>query len=166
MPAAIAVTALRAAVWRKLRRNWFTLLVEGAHGVDGVGLGGTLVVAVAQHPCETQRHAAGVADRSLHAVEGDLDHLFGTQSTTYPSVGPSASSVKRAVCQSSIASVMPLNVLPSMTKPPVAGSRAPRWMFDSLPVRRPEPHSTASTTRSSVCTGLTLSQPAPRRPAS
>ena len=61
---------------------------------------------------------------------------------------------------------MPLNVLPSITKPPVAGSRAPRWMLDSLPVRRPDPHSTASTTRSRVCTGLTLSQPAPRRPAS
>ena len=61
---------------------------------------------------------------------------------------------------------MPLNVLPSMTNPPVAGSRAPRWMLDSLPVRRPEPHSTASTTRSRVCTGLTFSQPAPRRPAS
>ena len=28
---------------------------------------------------------------------------------------------------------MPLNVLPSMTKPPVAGSRAPRWMLESLP---------------------------------
>ena len=51
--------------------------------------------------------------------------------------------MKRVVCQSSIASVMPLNVLPSMTNPPVAGSRAPRWMLDSLPVRRPDPHSTA-----------------------
>jgi hypothetical protein len=39
-------------------------------------------------------------------------------------------------------------------------------MLDSLPVRRPDPHSTASTTRSSVWTGLTFSQPAPRRPAS
>ncbi len=38
---------------------------------------------------------------------------------------------------------MPLNVLPSMTNPPVAGFNAPRWMLDSLPVRRPEPHSTA-----------------------
>ena len=43
-----------------------------------------------------------------------------------------------------------------MTKPPLAGSRAPRWMLDSLPLRLPEPHSTASTTRSSVRTGLTF----------
>ena len=34
------------------------------------------------------------------------------------------------------------------------------------PARRPLPHSTASTTRSRVCRGLTLTQPAPRRPAS
>ena len=61
---------------------------------------------------------------------------------------------------------MPLNVFPSMTKPPLAGSRAPRWRFESLPVRRPCPHSAASTTRSSVCDGFTFSQPAPRRPAS
>ena len=60
---------------------------------------------------------------------------------------------------------MPLKVFPTMTNSPVAGSRAPRWMLDSFPRRRPDPHSTASTTRSSVCTGLTFSQPAPRRPA-
>ena len=39
-------------------------------------------------------------------------------------------------------------------------------MLDSQPWRRPLPHSTASTTRSRVCTGLTLTQPEPRRPAS
>ena len=61
---------------------------------------------------------------------------------------------------------MPLNVLPSITKPPVAGSRAPRWRLLSHPCRRPWPHSAASTTRSSVCARLTFSQPAPRRPAS
>ena len=44
--------------------------------------------------------------------------------------------------------------------------RASRWMFDSVPWRRPLPHSTASTTRSRVCRGFTLTQPAPRRPAS
>ena len=45
-------------------------------------------------------------------------------------------------------------------------SRAPRWMLESQPWRRPEPHSTASTTRSRVCTGFTFTQAEPRRPAS
>ena len=89
----------------------------------------------------------------------------GRTSTTHPEVPSTASSVKRSVCQRSISSVMPLNVLPIMTKPPVSGSRAPRWMFDRVPWRRPDPHSTASTTRSRVCVGLTLTQPLPRRPA-
>ena len=68
--------------------------------------------------------------------------------------------------RSSIASVRPLNVLPSITKPAPDGSRAPRCRLLSQPRRRPWPHSAASTTRSSVWRGLTFSQPAPRRPAS
>ena len=60
---------------------------------------------------------------------------------------------------------MPLKVLPSMTKPPCR-VRAPRWMFDSVPWRRPLPHSAASTTRSRVWRGLTFTQAEPRRPAS
>ena len=59
---------------------------------------------------------------------------------------------------------MPLNVLPSITNPPVASSRAPRCRFDSQPLRRPWPHSAASTTRSSVCSRLILSHDA-RAPA-
>lgn len=35
-------------------------LVVGTHHVDGVCLGSVLVVAVAHHPGESQRHAAGV----------------------------------------------------------------------------------------------------------
>ncbi|OEV18134.1 hypothetical protein AN221_23560 [Streptomyces nanshensis] len=58
----------------------------------------------------------------------------------------------------------PLKVLPSIAKVP-SGRRAPRWRLESLPVRRPLPHSAASTTRSRVCTGLTFSQEAPLRPA-
>ena len=50
---------------------------ELADGADRVGLGGGLVVAVADHPGEAQRHAAGVAGGALHAVEGDLDDLLG-----------------------------------------------------------------------------------------
>jgi hypothetical protein len=65
---------------------------------------------------------------------------------------------------------MPLKVLPSMTQPlgenAPSGSRAPRCRFDSHPFLRPLPHSAASTTRSSVCARFTLSQLAPRRPAS
>ncbi len=84
--------------------------------------------------------------------------------TTHPS-SETCSSWNRCVCQASSSSVIPLNVLPSITKPP-AGSRAPRCRFDNHPRRRPEPHSTARTTRSSVCRGFTFTQPAPRRPAS
>ena len=60
---------------------------------------------------------------------------------------------------------MPLNVLPTMTNSPSL-PRAPRCRFDNQPVRRPWPHSTAITTRSSVCTGFTLRHAPPRRPAS
>ena len=54
-----------------------SLGAEGADGVDGVGLGGGLVLAVAQHPGEPQREAARVARAALDAVEGDLHHQFG-----------------------------------------------------------------------------------------
>ena len=60
---------------------------------------------------------------------------------------------------------MPLKVLPTMTGSPPSRSRAPRWMFDSVPVRRPYPHSAPSTTRSSVCTGFTFCHARPRGPA-
>ena len=66
----------------------------------------------------------------------------------------------RSVCHASIASVRPLNVLPSITNCPGSASwRAPRWRLLSQPRRRPWPHSAASTTRSSVWHRLDL-QPA------
>ena len=114
---------------------------QAPHRLDGVGLGGGLVVAVADDPGEPQRQAAGVARRALEAVEGDLDDLLGADRDDVRravGLGPVASSVNRSVCQASISSVMPLNVLPSMTKPVSAeSSRAPRWMLDSQPLRRP-----------------------------
>ena len=132
--------------------------------VEGVGLGGRLVLAVAQHPGEAQRDPAGVARRGLHAVaRRSRRRARGARRTCQPS-SDTASSCSRAVCQRSSSSVRPLKVLPSITKPP-AGSRAPRCRLDSRPVRRPCPHSTPRTTRSRVCRGLTLSQAAPRRPA-
>ena len=85
--------------------------------------------------------------------------------TVWPS-RPTSRSRNAAVCQVSSSSVRPLKVLPTITKPPPSGSRAPRWRLDSQPRRRPWPHSAASTTRSKVCTGLTLRHALPRRPAS
>ena len=90
--------------------------------------------------------------------------VSGRTWTTWPSCrwrrrSPAASSV----CQRSSSSVIPLNVLPTITKP--SSPRAPRWRLDSQPWRRPWPHSAARTTRSNVCTGLTLRHEPPRRPA-
>ncbi len=59
----------------------------------------------------------------------------GRTFTTCPS-SLSASSPSRSVCQASTSSVIPLNVLPSITSEP-SGSRAPRCRFDSFPARRP-----------------------------
>lgn len=50
---------------------------QAADGVDRVGVGGGLVLPVALQPGEAQGHAAGVAGRGLHAVEGDLDDDLG-----------------------------------------------------------------------------------------
>src|SRR5215203_6261325 len=43
------------------------------------------------------------------------------------------------VCHASTSSVMPLNVLPSMMKSPVAGSRAPMWMLLNHPLAAGSP---------------------------
>ena len=96
-----------------------------------------LVGAVALDPREAQRQAAGILRARLHVVEGDLDHQLGPHvHRVAVARGPRAPSSSR-VCQASISSVMPLKVLPSMTKPPVAGSRAPRWRLESQPLPPP-----------------------------
>ena len=136
------------------------------HRRDRVGLVSALVVAVAKHPGEPQGDPAGVAASSAAARRRRSRRpARGAPRPPSPRCRRPPSSVNRSVCQRSISSVMPLKVLPIITKPPVSGSRAPRWMLDEVPWRRPEPHSTASTTRSRVCVGLTLTQPLPRRPA-
>ena len=43
---------------------------------DRVGLGGGLVLAVAEHPREAERDTAGISRAALHAVEGDLHDEF------------------------------------------------------------------------------------------
>ena len=119
---------------------------------------GPLSGAIAFDARQAQRHAAGIARALLHVVERHLDHDLR------PEVDDVALGARRVapgtsrVCHSRISSVIPLKVLPSITNSPVAGSRAPRWMLLSQPSRRPLPHSAASTTRSSVCAGFTLSQ--------
>src|SRR5690606_37117253 len=50
-------------------------IADGTDGVDGVGLVGGLVVAVAQHAGEAQRDTTGIAAGALDAVDGDLDDL-------------------------------------------------------------------------------------------
>jgi hypothetical protein len=60
--------------------------VQAAHVVDGVGLVRRLVRPVAHDPGEAQRHAAGVARRGLHAVDGDLDDELGAHDDR-PAVG-------------------------------------------------------------------------------
>jgi signal recognition particle subunit SRP54 len=55
---------------RKLSR------VEPAHRLDGVGLGGGLVLAVPEHAGEAQREATWVPGAALDAVEGDLHDEF------------------------------------------------------------------------------------------
>ncbi len=86
--------------------------------VDRVGLLGPLVVAVAQDAREAQRHAAGVARARCTPSKAISTTSSGRTWTTMPSREVSSSS-SRSVCQASISSVMPLNVLPSITKPPV-----------------------------------------------
>src|SRR5664279_4317514 len=44
--------------------------------LDVVGVGCSLVGAVAQHAGEPQGNPAGIARTCLHTVEGDLDHKF------------------------------------------------------------------------------------------
>ena len=117
--------------------------------VDGVGIGGVFVRPVPLDPGEAQSDAAGIARRRLHPVERDLDHeLRPDEDRDAPALALARQQLPR----------LPL-------EQPAAGSRAPRWRFESRPWRRPWPHSAPRTTRSYVRTGLTFRQALPRRPA-
>ena len=154
---------------RTRERNPISLRADGFQQrldrLDRVGGVRGLVVAVAADPREAQRDAAGVAARRLHAVECDFDDQLGTHVHGDPVAADLARRAAPASATRSMASVRPLNVLPTMTNVP-SGPRAPRCRFESQPCRRPWPHSAASTTRSSVRTGFTLRHAPPRRPAS
>ena len=121
-------------------------VVDRLHRVDRVGLGGRLVVAVAQHPREPQRHPARIARAASAPRRRRSPRPARAGRVTTQSPRSTASSWNRSVCQRSSSSVSPLNVLPSMTNPPVRGSRAPRCRLDSqprapaaAPTRRPAP---------------------------
>ena len=122
--------------------------------------------AVALHAREPEREARRIVRARLHARRTRSRRRARAGRGRRARRVASSSARSRSVCHASISSVSPLNVFPSITKPPLAGSRAPRCRFESQPSRRPLPHSAASTTRSSVCARFTLSQLAPRRPAS
>ena len=117
---------------------------------DRVGVGGGLVGPVALHAREAEREAARILRTRLHVVERDLGDDF-RPNVDGVRVAPNLELEKLRRLPPSISSVSPLNVLPSMTKPPRSPSRAPRCRLLSVPVRRPLPHSAARMTRSSVC---------------
>ena len=104
---------------------------------------GPLVEAVSLHPGEAEGDPARVTGAGLDAVDGDLHDLFGAQVDRPQLVRLTSSRGNVSVCQRRISSVIPLKVLPTMTNSPVAGSRAPRWMLERKPDRRPWPHSAA-----------------------
>src|SRR5947208_17153639 len=135
------------------------------HRVDGVGVFGLLVLPISYHAREAQCQTTRIMRAVLQAVECDLDDELGTHVDVIPSRWVSIA-CSCLVCQPSRPSVNPLNVLPSITKPPVSGSRAPRCRLESLPCRRPWPHSAARTTRSSVLACFTFIQFPPLLPAS
>ena len=114
---------------------------------------------VALHAREAQREPAGILRALLDVVERDLDDQLRPHDARCSRRGRSRARAARPVCHASISSVSPLNVLPSMTKPPRSASRAPRCRLLSQPCAAAVPHSAASTTRSSVRACLILSQP-------
>src|SRR5687767_13339014 len=71
--------------------------VDRADGVDGIGFGSRLVVAIADDAREAERHPAGVARRSLQAIERDLDDLLGPHLHDVP-VGRAIGELEEAPC--------------------------------------------------------------------
>ena len=139
--------------------------MQRPHRLDRVGLVGALVGAIALDAREAQREAAGILRALLQVVERDLDDELGPHVHGVAVAAAISRASSSCVCHSSSASVMPLKVLPSMTQPPRRRDRARRGAgWTASRCRRPWPHSAASTTRSSVCARLTLSQLAPRPP--
>ena len=124
---------------------------------------GRLVVAVAQHAREAQRHAARIARARLHAVEGDLDDQLGPHvddvavAADLEREQPLGLPGEHLVGQA-------LERLAEHHEAAGAGRARRGAGCSASPRRRPWPHSTASTTRSSVCARLDL-EPARAAPA-
>ena len=113
--------------------------MDGADGVDRVGLGRGLVLAVAQHPGEAQRDAAGIA-RAASARRRRRPRRPARAARARPSRESStASAPSRSVCQRSIASVSPLNVLPEHHEPagPGRARRGAGWTASRCGARGP-----------------------------
>ena len=135
-------------------------------GVQGVRLLGPLVLAVALDAREAEGDAARVAAARLHAVERDLDHELGAH----------VDGVRRApLLELQQALGLPgqhlvgqaLERLAEHHELPALGvARAEVQVARAGPGAGRAPTRPRGSTRSSVCAGLTLSQPAPRRPAS
>src|SRR4051794_19281864 len=53
--------------------------VDRTHGLHRINVRGPLVLAIANHPGEPQRHPGRVARRRLHPVERDLNHHLRAQ---------------------------------------------------------------------------------------
>src|SRR4029450_6286530 len=70
--------------------------VEGADRLDGVGLLGALVLAVAADAGEAQGEAARVAGAGLEAVEGDLDPQLGAD-PDHPAVAGAVGQLQEAL---------------------------------------------------------------------
>ena len=123
-----------------------------------------LIGPIPLHSRETQGKTAHIARTHLNLIKRDLRnelwlHIHRIFIARHSDFSNSA------VCQTSISSVKPLNVLPNIAKPPFSVSRAPKCRLLKNPRRRPFPHSAASITKSSVRACLILSQLWPRAPA-
>ncbi len=107
---------------------------------DGVGLGGRTCRRGSGAPWRSGvrpcRGSASMPGRRRQRSRRPARAGRGRRAPRWRSPVPGSARSAIAACSS----VMPLNVLPTMTNPPSL-PRAPRCRFDSHPVRRPCPHS-------------------------
>ena len=129
-------------VWRLAVCRFRLARVECAHCLDGVRLRGRFVGTVSFYACESQSESARIVRTGLNIIECNFDDDFRPHRDRV-AVRRKLKGFELLACQINISSVMPLKVLPNMTKPPLTGSRAPKCRLLSHPSRRPLPHSMA-----------------------